>query len=127
MVTYRLATAADYININAFHNRIDKPNRSIEQFYWEFRDCPFGPAIYVVAEDGEKIVGTNCVIPIDLIDSKGNIIKSGKSEDTLVDPVYRGQNIFNNIYDSLFEESKKQGVSVIWGFTSSTKAFEKLG
>ena len=127
MVTYRRATAADYININAFHNRIDKPNRSIEQFYWEFRDCPFGPAIYVVAEDGEKIVGTNCVIPIDLIDSKGNIIKSGKSEDTLVDTVYRGQNIFKNIYDFLFEESKKQGVSVIWGFTSSTKAFEKLG
>lgn len=127
MVTYRLATAADYININAFHKRIDKPNRSIEQFYWEFRDCPFGPSIYVVAEDGEKIVGTNCVIPIDLIDSKGNIIKSGKSEDTLVDPAYRGQNIFNNIYYFLFEESKKQGVSVIWGFTSATKAFEKLG
>ena len=127
MVTYRLATAADYININAFHNRIDKPNRSIEQFYWEFRDCPFGPAIYVVAEDGEKIVGTNCVIPIHLIDSKGNIIKSGKSEDTLVDPAYRGQNIFNNIYDFLFEESRKQRVSVIWGFTSATKAFEKLG
>lgn len=127
MVTYRLATAADYININAFHNRIDKPNRSIEQFYWEFRDGPIGPSIYVIAEDGDKIVGTNCVIPINLIDGNGNLIKSGKSEDTLVDPTYRGQNIFNNIYEFLFEESRKQGVSVIWGFTSANKPFEKLG
>lgn len=127
MVTYRLATAADYININAFHNRIDKPNRTMEQFYWEFRDGPIGPSIYVVAEDGDKIVGTNCVIPINLIDSNGNLYKSGKSEDTLVDPTYRGQNIFNNIYEFLFEECKKQGVSVIWGFTSANKPFEKLG
>ena len=127
MVTYRLATPSDYVKINEFHNRIDKPNRTIQQFYWEFRDCPFGPAIYVIAEDGDKIVGTNCVIPIDLIDSKGKVFKSGKSEDTLVDPAYRGQNIFNSIYEFLFEESRKKGVSVIWGFTSATKAFEKLG
>jgi GNAT superfamily N-acetyltransferase len=127
MITYRLATPSDYIKINEFHNQIDKPNRTIEQFYWEFRDCPFGPSIYVIAEDGDRIVGTNCVIPIQLIDSKGALIKSGKSEDTLVDPAYRGQNIFNNIYDFLFEESKKQGISLIWGFTSATKAFERLG
>lgn len=127
MVTYRLATAEDYININEFHNRIDKPYRSIEQFYWEFRDGPIGASIYVVAEDGDKIVGTNCVIPINLIDSNGKFIKSGKSEDTLVDPSYRGQNIFNNIYEFLFEECKKHGVSVIWGFTSANKPFEKLG
>ena len=98
MVTYRLATAADYENINVFHNRIDKPNRSIEQFYWEFRDSPNGPSIYVIAEDGNQIVGTNCVIPISLIDSNGKVYKSGKSEDTLVDPNYRGQNIFNTIH-----------------------------
>lgn len=127
MVTYRLATADDYIKINEFHNRIDKPNRSIEQFYWEFRDGPFGPSIYVVAEDGDKIVGTNCVIIIHLVDSLGKLFKSGKSEDTLVDPNYRGQNIFNNIYEYLFEECKKQGVLVIWGFTSAYKPFEKLG
>lgn len=127
MVTYRLATAADYENINVFHNRIDKPNRSIEQFYWEFRDSPNGPSIYVIAEDGNQIVGTNCVIPISLIDSNGKVYKSGKSEDTLVDPNYRGQNIFNTIYEYLFEECKKQGVSIIWGFTSANKPFEKLG
>lgn len=127
MVTYRLASTTDYYNINEFHNRIDKPNRTLDQFYWEFSDGPIGSSIYVIAEDGDKIVGTNCVIPINLIDSKGNLIKSGKSEDTLVDPNYRGKNIFNKIFEFLFEECKKQGISIIWGFTSATKPFEKIG
>lgn len=127
MVTYRLATTSDYPKINEFHNRIDKPNRTIQDFNWEFLEGPFGASIYVIAEDKAEIVGTNCVIPIDLITSSGNIIKSGKSEDTLVDPRYRGQNIFQNIYSFLLEECKKKDIMIIWGFTSATKAFKKIG
>ena len=99
MVNYKLAIEEDYSMINDFYNRIHGLNRSIDEFYWEFHNCPFGKSIYVIAKDGDKIVGTNCVIPIDLIYSDNSIIKSGKSEDTLVDPDYRGQNIFNNIYE----------------------------
>lgn len=127
MVTYRLATTSDYPKINEFHNRNDKPNRTLQDFNWEFHEGPFGESIYVIAEDKGEIVGTNCVIPIDLIHSSGNVIKSGKSEDTLVDLRYRGQNIFQNIYSFLFEECKKKEITLIWGFTSATKAFEKIG
>ncbi|MES2587398.1 MAG: GNAT family N-acetyltransferase [Bacteroidota bacterium] len=127
MVNYRLALEEDYSNINDFYNRIHGLNRSIDVFYWEFHNCPFGKSIYVIAEDGNKIVGTNCVIPIDLVCSDNSIIKSGKSEDTLVDPDYRGQNIFNNIYDFLFEKCKENGIKVIWGYTPAKKPFLKLG
>ena len=127
MVKYRLATEEDYLNINDFHNHIYKSNRTIEQFYWEFHDCPFGKSIYVIAEDEGKVVGTNCVIPIDLILADKQLIRSGKSEDTLVDPDYRGQKIFYHIYEFLFERCKEQGVKIIWGFTSAKKPFRNLG
>jgi N-acetylglutamate synthase-like GNAT family acetyltransferase len=127
MVTYRLASEKDYKQINNFNNRIYNSNRTLEQFYWEFHNCPYGESIYVIAEDKGKIVGTNCVIPIDLITSDKIIIKSGKSEDTLVDPAYRGQKIFYKIYDFLFEQCKEKGIQVIWGFTSAKKPFKKIG
>jgi len=127
MVKYRLAQEKDYERINNFHNCIYKSNRTLKQFYWEFNNCPFGKSIYVIAEDEGEIVGTNCVIPIDLVTSDKTIIRSGKSEDTLVDPKYRGQNIFYNIYDFLFEKCRENGIQVIWGFTSAKKPFKKLG
>lgn len=127
MVTYRLATENDYKNINNFHNRIYQNNRTISQFYWEFHNCPFGKSIYVIAIDNDKIVGTNCVIPIIVTNSNGDMIKTGKSEDTLVDPEYRGQNIFNNIYEFLFKECANNGIKIIWGFTSAKKPFQKIG
>lgn len=127
MVNYRLAQEDDYEEINNFHNRLYNSNRILKQFYWEFNNCPFGKSIYVIAEDDGKIIGTNCVIPIDLITADNKIIKSGKSEDTLVDPNYRGQKIFFKIYDFLFEKCKEAGIQVIWGFTSAKKPFEKLG
>ena len=88
MVTYRLATENDYQNINDFHNRIYQKNRTMNEFRWEFHNCPFGKSIYVIATDEGKVVGTNCVIPIVLANSKSELILTGKSEDTLVDPEY---------------------------------------
>lgn len=127
MITYREAKECDYHRINEFHNKLDKPNRSFDLFEWEFLNCPFGKAIYVIAEDGDKIVGTNCVIPIELRDNTGKKVLSGKSEDTLVDPDYRGQNIFNGIYQFLFECCKEKDIEIIWGFTPAIKPFQKLG
>lgn len=127
MVKYRIAEVDDDEKINEFYNRIYQSNRTIEQFKWEFRKGPFGSSIYVIALDGDKIVGTNCVIPFELVFQDGRKIMSGKSEDTLVDPDYRGQRIFQNIYDFLFEKCKENGIEVIWGFTAAKKPFKKLG
>ena len=127
MIKYRLAEEKDYQKINNFFNRIYSSNRTIAQFYWEFHDGPFGKAIYVIAEDGDTLVGTNCVIPINVINDKQQIVRTGKSEDTLVDPAYRGQKIFYHIYEYLIKVAKEHGIKVIWGFTSAIKPFEKIG
>ena len=127
MINYRQANETDYVRINDFHNRIYVSDRTIEQFYWEFHNGPDGPSIYIIAEDGDKVVGTNCVIPLKVVLPSGETLLTGKSEDTLVDPDYRGQNIFYDIYQVLFEASLEQGIAVIWGFTSASKPFRKLG
>ena len=127
MVNYRLATEDDYENINQFHNRIYQKNRTNEQFRWEFHDCPFGRAVYVIATDGDRVVGTNCVIPMLLTDTQGRQVLTGKSEDTLVDPDYRGMNIFQHIYEFLFRACETAGIQIIWGYTSAKKPFRKIG
>lgn len=128
-IEIRLIRENEIQQANDFFNSIYKTNRSLKNFRWEFIEGPFGPAIYVVAIDADsaKIIGTQCAIPIELINSKGEKILTAKSEDTLVDPAYRGQKIFEKMYDVLFTECSKAGIKYIWGFTPAVKAFERIG
>ncbi len=119
----------DIDDVIRFYNSIYKSNRTRDKFDWEFKDAAAGKAIYVIAKDSDTkiIVGTQCAIPIELIATRGKSILTAKSEDTLVDPAYRGLNIFENMYKLLFEECRKSGIKYLWGFTSAKKPFLKLG
>lgn len=130
-IEIRLLEESEITLANDFFNTIYKAYRSIEDFKWEFMEGPFGKAIYVVAMDSTsatpRVVGIQCAIPVEMINTKGEIILTGKSEDTLVDPAYRGKKIFEKMYDLLFAECKKAGIQYIWGFTPAQKAFERIG
>ena len=128
-INIRLIQDSDIDLINEFHNRIYQDNRTKEDFIWEFYNAPAGKAIYIVAEDlaKNKIIGTQCAIPIILKKADGKEILSGKSEDTLVDPEYRGMQLFEKMYSSLFSECRKSGINYIWGFTPALKPFIKIG
>ena len=112
-----------------FYNVTYNQTRNREKFYWEFNDAPAGKAIYVVAKDADtkKIVGTQVAMPIELITDTGKTILTAKSEDTLVDPNYRGLQIFEKMYDFLFKTCIERGIKYIWGFTTAKKPFIKLG
>lgn len=124
----RLLQESDIDQVNAFHNRFYNDDRTISKFKWEFSEAPAGKAIYVVAQDidNNSIVGTQSAIPILLRGDKGKIILSAKSEDTLVDPDYRGMQIFEKMYAFLFEQCRKENIQYIWGFTSALKPFLKI-
>lgn len=131
-ITVRLLEESEKQLANNFFNEIYKTDRPFRNFEWEFFEGPFGRAIYVVAIDESvtthtKIVGIQCAIPIELISSKGVTVLTAKSEDTLVDPAYRGQKIFERMYDLLFDACRKAGIKYIWGFTPANRAFERLG
>ena len=120
---------SDIPEVIQFYNRIYKENRNEEKFKWEFFSAPAGKAIYIIAKDADtqKIIGSQCAIPIELITDKGEIILTGKSEDTLVDPDYRGLQVFEKMYALLFEKCRENGIKYLWGFTSAKKPFLKLG
>ncbi len=112
-----------------FFNLTYNENRSKAKFLWEFDAPPAGKAIYVIAKDKltKKIIGTQCAIPIDIITGKGELIRTAKSEDTLLNPEYRGMKLFDKMYQLLFEECRKQKIKFIWGFTPAKKPFKQLG
>jgi len=117
---------------NVFFNRIYNSKRSFSDFEWEFVHGPAGPAIYIGAIDTAikeetKIVGIQCAIPLKMLAPNGSEILTAKSEDTLVDPEYRGLGIFDKMYMLLFEECKELGVKYIWGFTPAYKPFVGVG
>lgn len=128
-IEIRLLRTDDIQQINDLYFKSYKVKRSNEKFSWEFLNCPAGPAIYVVAVDTKmnKVVGTQCAIPLFVSDSSRARILTAKSEDTLVDADYRGKNIFERMYALLFEECRKAGIVSLWGFTYAVKPFKKIG
>jgi GNAT superfamily N-acetyltransferase len=115
--------------VNELFNLTYHHRRSMENFMWEFFNGPFGKAIYVVAYDNEKkkIVGTQSAIPIEFISGDGEKILTAKSEDTLLDPAYRGKGLFDKMYNLLFKACADAGIKYIWGFTYAKKPFLKVG
>lgn len=130
-IQIRLLKDTELSLANDFFNKSYQTNRSFEAFEWEFVKSPKGKAIYVAAFDTnktpEEVIGIQCAIPLDFKTSDNILLRTAKSEDTLVNPNYRGQDIFGKMYALLFEECSKCGIKYIWGFTPAYKPFQKLG
>ncbi|UCC43917.1 MAG: GNAT family N-acetyltransferase [Candidatus Zixiibacteriota bacterium] len=113
---------------NKFHNRLYNDNRTMHQWRWEFvfNNYDRRPIPYAVVVDNGEIVGTQAFIPIRMIDEDG-CYWTAKSEETLVDPDYRGKRLFERMYRLLFNYANEHELAHIWGFTPATRAFERLG
>ena len=125
-VKIRLATKNDASSINLFYNKMYELNRTETQWDWEYGDSALKKAFFAVALVDGKIVGTQALIPIDIVINK-KIILSAKSEETLIHPSYRGVGIFEKMYDFLIPIAKNAGISFIWGFTPAVKPFYRVG
>nr|MBN2276732.1 GNAT family N-acetyltransferase [candidate division Zixibacteria bacterium] len=123
----RLITSGEEELCNQFHNRIFKHDRTLLQWRWDFvlNNYRADSIPYAVAVDKGRIVGTQAFIPIRMIDREG-VYWTAKSEETLVDPDYRGQRLFEKMYALLFDFAADHGFAHVWGFTPAIKAFERL-
>jgi Acetyltransferase (GNAT) domain len=112
-----------------FYNEVYQAQRTKEKFDW-LMNGPAGKTIYVIARDtvnDNKIVGSQCAIPIYLANNFGKMVLTAKSEDTLVHPNYRGRKIFKYMYEVLFALCHKIGIEYIWGFTDAASPFKAIG
>lgn len=123
----RVLNESELILANQLYSKVYIKERSLKDFKWEFLEGPIGKAIYVGAFDGSRLIGTQAAIPLYFVNEKGEKILTAKSEDTLLDPEYRGKGLFDKMYEVLFYECKKVGIVSVWGFTYAKKPFLKLG
>jgi GNAT superfamily N-acetyltransferase len=126
----RLIASGEEELCNEFYNFINHKHRRIEQWKWEFTQNTYssqsGKCPFAVVVDNGKIVGTQAFIPIRMIDKNG-VFWTAKSEETLVDPNYRGKQRFEKMYQLLFAYAQEHRFRYIWGFTPAVKAFDRLG
>lgn len=116
----------DIEECNDFHNRAYGSNRTLKQWHWQFDPLLGGKRPFVVAKEGGRVVGTQALMPITMLDAVGDIL-TAKSEETLVDSSMRGKGVFQKMYEPLMAYAREQGVKAIWGFTPAHKAFEGVG
>lgn len=116
----------EYEQSNEFHNQMYNINRNITQWKWEFEVLNPDEHPYVITKENGKILGTQALIPVKLIDKEG-VFLSAKSEETLLHPSLRGKGVLDKMYALLFKYAEEHKMHSIWGFTTATKAFLKLG
>ncbi|MBN2239274.1 MAG: GNAT family N-acetyltransferase [Dehalococcoidales bacterium] len=100
----------------SFYNRYDATGKTVEQWLWEYKGWYPDLYEYVLAEDNGTIVGVQGMIPINLTVA-GECRITAKSEDSLVDPGYRGKSVFSDLYSYALEQLRKKGITYVWGFT----------
>ncbi len=116
----------DIEECNDFHNRAYASRRTLAQWRWQFDLLLGGKRPFIVAKVGGRVVGTQALMPITMLDAAGDIL-TAKSEETLVDSSMRGKGVFQKMYEPLTAYALEQGVKAIWGFTPAHKAFEGIG
>ena len=126
-IVFRFWNEGDENTLNIFYNDPSiRPSANVEgycprtneQWLWEYRPFSSHQPAYVVASHEGKVVGTQAYIPIPFMD-EGKLITTGKDEDTLVHPQYRGMGILDKMYVHLFQHAKEKHVAMMWGFTGT--------
>jgi GNAT superfamily N-acetyltransferase len=119
--------AGDVDQINVFYNDpMIRPSANIrgyiprtnEQWLWEYRPADTMSPAYTLALHEDELVGIQAYIPIKFL-RDGDIVETGKDEDTLVHPEYRGMGVLDRLYKLLLKRANEDGIKVIWGFTST--------
>lgn len=99
------------------HNSLLNDDRTPEQ--WKHNYLGFIPesSIFTILKDKKTIIGSQGMLPFSLMFDKS--VLTGKSENSLLDPQYRGGTLFQDLYDFAMDQCEERKMEVIWGFTSA--------
>ncbi|MCP3950957.1 MAG: GNAT family N-acetyltransferase [Desulfobacterales bacterium] len=112
--------------IVSFRNSYHGTDRKAEDWIWEYAFFAPSKAVFCVQRNHSELIATQAMMPFYLkIDSK--IVLTGKSENTLLLPEYRGKKIMSELYEYAVSKCNKHNMAFIWGFTPAVKAFQRWG
>lgn len=126
-ITIRPWQPGDTPAVNAFYNdpkirpaagSAGAVSRTDSQWEWEFMRGGDDAPAYAVASKNGQVIGTQAYIPITL-SLAGTQIRTGKDEDTLVHPEFRGRGVLDDLYRLLISHASNDGIAALWGFTNS--------
>ncbi|MFH2054663.1 MAG: hypothetical protein ABIJ61_01780, partial [bacterium] len=110
----------------ALHNTTYGDNRDRQHWDWEYPGRDPRTFVYTVALLGDRVIGSQGMIPINLI-AGGRRTPTAKSENSLLDARFRGGTTFVDLYEYAISLSRDRGMTCIWGFTTAVKVMRKLG
>lgn len=94
---------------------------------WLYTGSAHGKALIILGTHDEKVIGHYAMFPLSM-QFGTDVVKGGKAEGSVVHPDYRGDiadryhmgvksfRVFGELVELLFEDAKRNGVSLIWGF-----------
>ena len=105
--------------------RIGGIARTIEEWFWEYRDNPYGNFIWV-GEHGGQIIGHLASLPAQMRigDRKATGIQT---VDVIVHPKFRHQGMLVEMGKASAEEARKRGIGLTYGFPNRPTGHQKYG
>lgn len=125
-IGFQLATNGHALDMVVFHNTYYGTKRRPEHWLWEYRIYNPDKVVFTFAKNFDKIIATQAMIPL-YMEVGAKSVLSGKSENTLMLPAYRGTHVMQNLYEYAVKNCIDHGMQFIWGFTNAVKAFKKFG
>ncbi len=108
-------------------------NKTTEEFEWQFFYEDYNNSVYYKATDdnSEKLIGTLAGLLFPMLTPNGEICKTIKPEDTLINvrmlAKYPDRDILKELFDAIDNDKIAEENKFYWGFTEALPAFERLG
>lgn len=101
--------------------RVFQQERSLDHWYWKFKNNPYlgAHAALACTNDEGKIVGHYSGIPIKL-NFKGDPVQVCQCSDLVIDPDFRGQGMFLETARYSHNEFRESGARMVFAFLSPT-------
>lgn len=124
-IEFGFATSDDAAAMVNFHNAYYGTERKPEHWLWEYKTYKPDKSVFAFARDHERIIATQAIIPV-YLEVGAELVLSGKSENSLLLPPYRGSGIMPSLYEHAVKNCIDRGIQFLWGFTAAAKLSKKF-
>ena len=115
----------DEKEINDLFNLVFKQSRSLDEWYWQFRDNPAGSAnLITIAEIAGKMVGQYANLPV-YFKCKDQTVKVGNPVDNFIHHNFRRRGLLRDMFQFQFLVAEKHGIS--FGFGMPNEIYYPVG
>lgn len=85
---------------------------------WRYMEAPAGPGVVALVCDGERLASHYAASPVRL-DIDGRSTLTALAGMTMTAPAYRGRGLFQEAARTAYDEMRRRGVRLVWGFPNN--------